>query len=114
MLFVSREALGLFDKSELLAIGAHELGHEYVWAEYAEAQREGNARRLQELELQCDGFAVITMAALRADPERLVSAATKLARYNERKFGEPLDERYVPLDERIRFIRWIAKLTGGR
>lgn len=114
VLFVSREALLLFDKSELLAIAAHELGHEYVWDEYEEAQREGNARRLQELELRCDGLAVMTMAALRVDPERLVSAATKLARHNERTFGEPIDERYVPLDQRIRFIRCIAKLTGGR
>jgi len=114
VLFVSREALRLFEKSELLAIGAHELGHEYVWNDYEEAQREGNARRLQELELRCDGFAVITMAALRVDPERLVSAATKLARHNERKFGEPIDARYVPLDQRIRFIRCIAKLTGSR
>jgi hypothetical protein len=114
VLFVSREALRLFDKSELLAIGAHELSHEYVWDDYEQAQREGNVRRLQELELRCDGFAVITMTALRMDPERLVSAATKLARHNERKFGKPIDERYVPLDQRIRFIRCIAKLTVGR
>jgi Zn-dependent protease with chaperone function len=114
VLLITREALLLLDTNELLAIGAHELGHEYVWDDYEEAQREGNAKRLQELELRCDGFAVITMAALRVAPERLVSAATKLARHNERKFGEPIDERYVPLDQRIRFTRCIAKLTGAR
>ena len=85
-----------------------------MWNDYEEARREGNARRLQELELRCDGFAVITMAALRVDPERLVSAVTKLARYNERKFGKPIDARYVPLDQRIRFIRCIGKLAAAR
>jgi Zn-dependent protease with chaperone function len=114
VLLISRETLRLIDTNELLAIGAHELGHDYLWDDYAEAEREGNTRRLQELELRCDGFAVITMASLRVHPERLVSAAIKLARYNERMFGKPIDPRYVPLDQRIRFIRSVAKLTGAR
>ena len=117
VLLISREALRLLDAKELLAIGAHELGHDYVWDDYEEARQAGNTRRLQELELRCDGFAVITMVGLRVDPEQLVSAATKLARYNERMFGKLIDPRYVPLDQRIRFIRSIAKLAragGGR
>ena len=117
VLLISREAFRLFDTNELLAIGAHELGHDYLWDDYEEARRDSNTRRLQELELRCDGFAVITMVGLRVDPEQLVSAATKLARYNERMFGKLIDPRYVPLDQRIRFIRSIAKLAragGGR
>jgi hypothetical protein len=113
VLFVSREALRLFDKSELLAIGAHELGHEFVWGDYEEALRVDNTPRLRELELRCDGFAVVTMARLRIDPERLVSAVTKLARYNQGRFGKPIDPRYVPLDERVGFIRRVAKLIEG-
>jgi Zn-dependent peptidase ImmA (M78 family) len=74
-------------------IGAHELGHDYVWHDYQEARQAGNTRRLQELELRCDGFAVITMAGLRVDPEQLASAAIELARYNERMFGKPIDPR---------------------
>jgi hypothetical protein len=114
VLLISRETLRLLDTDELLTIGGHELGHDYLWHEYADAQRENNTRRLQELELRCDGFALITMASLRVDPERLVSAATKLARYNERMFGKLIDPRYVPLDERILFIRSVAKLIGAR
>ena len=118
VILISREALCLLDTEELLAIGAHELGHDYTWDEYEEARRASNTRRLQELELRCDGFAVITMVALGLDPEQLVSAATKLARYNERRFEKLLDPRYVALDQRIRFIRSIARLlatasTGG-
>ena len=114
VLLISREALRLFDAMELLAIGAHELGHDYVWDDYEEARQAGNTRRLQELELRCDGFAVITMAGLHVDPEQLGSAAIKLARYNDRMFGKPIDPRYVPLDQRIRFIRSMVKLTGAR
>jgi Zn-dependent protease with chaperone function len=114
VLLISREALRVIDTNELVAIAAHELGHDYLWHEYADAQRENNMRRLQELELRCDGFAVITMTSLRVGPERLVSAVTKLARYNEHMFGKLNDPRYVPLDQRIRFIRSVAKLTGAR
>ena len=114
VLLISREALRLLDTEELIAIGAHELGHDYLWDEYEDARRQGNARRLQELELRCDGFAVISMAGLRVNPEQLVSAATKLTRYNERKFGTAIDPRYVPLDQRVRFIRSIATLAGTR
>jgi hypothetical protein len=114
VLLISREALRLFDAKELLAIGAHELGHDYVWDDYEQARQAGNTRRLQELELRCDGFAVITMAGLRVDPEQLVAAAIKLTRFNTRRFGKPIDPRYVPLDQRIRFIRSIATLTAAR
>jgi hypothetical protein len=114
VLLISREALRLLDAKELLAIGAHELGHDYVWDNYEEARQAGNTRRLQELELLCDGFAVITMAGLRVDPEQLVAAAIKLTRFNTRRFGKLIDPRYVPLDQRIWFIRSIATLTAAR
>ena len=39
VLLISREALRLLDAKELLAIGAHELGHDYVWDDYAEARQ---------------------------------------------------------------------------
>ena len=41
---------------------AHELGHDYVWDEYEKARREHDNPRLQELELRCDGIAIIAMA----------------------------------------------------
>ena len=111
VLLISREALGLFNTDELRAIMAHELSHDYVWDEYAEAREEGDNRRLQELELRCDGLAVITMSRLGVGPEHLVSAATKLFRHNKR-LGPPNEARYVPLDQRVRFIRALARQTG--
>jgi hypothetical protein len=113
VLLISREALGLFNTDELKAIMAHELGHDYVWDDYSEARERGDDRRLQELELRCDGFAVITMNRIGVDSEHLVSAATKLARHNER-LGPVNEARYVPLDQRVRFIRALARLTAVR
>jgi hypothetical protein len=112
VLLISREALELLDRDELMAVVAHELGHDYVSDEYEEAQKRGDHRRLQELELRCDGIAVITMDWLRVDIARLVSAATTLRRHNQRVFGKTDDRRYVPLDQRVRFIRAVASLIA--
>ncbi len=112
VLLISREALDLFETDELSAIMAHEVGHDYVWDEYEEARKQRDNCRLQELELRCDGIAVIAMDRLGVDSERLVSAATKLARHNLR-LGTPSAARYVPLDQRVRFIRVVARLTAS-
>jgi hypothetical protein len=112
VLLITREALKLLDRDELMAVAAHELGHDYFSDEYEEAQERGEHRRLQELELRCDGIAVITMERLRVDIARLVSAATRLRRHNQRVFGKTDDGRYVPLDQRVQFIRAMARLTA--
>jgi hypothetical protein len=112
VLLISREALGLFNTDELRAIMAHELGHDYVWDDYSEARERGDDRRLQELELRCDGVAVITMNRIGLDSEHLVSAATKLAHHE--RLGPTNEARYVPLDQRIRFIRTLTRLTAVR
>jgi Peptidase family M48 len=112
VLLITREALELLDSDELMAVAAHELGHDYVWDEFEEAQKRGDNRRLQELELRCDGIAVITMDRLRVDIARLVSAATTLRRHNQRVFGKTHDGRYVPLDQRVQFIRAMARLIA--
>jgi hypothetical protein len=112
VLLISREALGLFNTDEILAITAHELGHDYVWDEYENARRERDNHRLQELELRCDGIAIIAMKRLSVPPERLISAVTKQIRHNER-IGTLNYARYVPLDQRVRFILAVARLTAG-
>lgn len=115
VLLITREALGLSTPEELLAIMAHEVGHDYLWDEYDAARRQGDPRRLQEVELLCDGIAVITLERLGLDPEHLVLAAMKLLRHNERvPGGRAIDAAYVPLNERVRFIRAVARLIKRR
>ena len=67
-----------------MAIVGHELGHDYVWDEFEQAPQQADNHRLQEIELRCDGIAVIAMARLGVDPDRLISALRKLVRHNER------------------------------
>jgi hypothetical protein len=112
VLLISREALDLFNTDEIVAIMAHELGHDYVWDEYETARRAGDNGRRQELELRCDGIAIITMARLRLDPEHLISAAKKVIQHNER-LGTLNYAWHVPLEQRLRFIRAVARLTAG-
>ena len=115
VLLISREALGLLNTDELVAIFGHELGHDYVWDEFERAQQQADNRRLQELELRCDGIAVLAMTRLGVDPDRLISALTKLARHNERlsTAPHPNEARYAPLEQRARFVRAMATLTAG-
>ena len=84
VLLISRETLGLLNTDELVAIFGHELGHDYFWDEFEQALQQADTPRLQELELRCDGIAVIAMARLGVDPDRLISALRKLVRHNER------------------------------
>jgi hypothetical protein len=66
------------------------------------------------MELMCDGFAVMALRLLGVDPDRLVSAVTKLTRYNERVHATATAGAYVALDERRRFIMAVAELIEAK
>jgi len=111
VLLVSRGALALLSPEELQAVAAHELAHEYSWEDYQAAIKENAWERRQELELTCDGFAVMTLRALGDDPTRLSSAVTKLTRYNERVGATATAAAYVSLEDRRWFIATVAGLV---
>jgi hypothetical protein len=105
VVLVTREALSLITVGEFQAIIAHELAHELFWDDYGAALERDQYERLQELELRCDGVAVMILRALGADPAHLTRAAVKLTRHNERRGGAFNTARQVPLDVRLTFIR---------
>jgi len=64
VLLVSRPALTLLSTTELRAVAAHEIGHDFFWDEYLHLREHPDPRRRRRLELRCDGVAVVTLAAL--------------------------------------------------
>jgi hypothetical protein len=110
VLLISRDALDLVRPQELQALVAHELGHEYFWDEYSRAMADHDDRRMQELELRCDGIAVLTLRQLALDPEDLVRAVTSLTRYNERLGAVASADSYASLGDRVKFIRAVQRL----
>jgi hypothetical protein len=110
VLLVSQNALDLLSAEELDAVAGHEIGHEYFWTEYGEANRRGEHSRLRELELRCDGIAILTLAGLGRDPSALASGLTKLLRFNERISATADANKYVPHVERLRFLKAMIQL----
>jgi hypothetical protein len=67
-------------------------------------------RKLQELELRCDGIAVLTLRRLGLDPEHPVSAVQKMTRLNQHRGMVASANDYVSRKERVAFIRAVAAL----
>jgi hypothetical protein len=118
VVLVSVQALAILDEDDVIALVAHELGHDAHAAEYREAIARRDDRRMKELELDADGFGVLALIRAGIDPERLVAAIRKVMRYNDRRLeggvghgpegAGATDGRYVPVGERIAFIRAVA------
>ena len=112
---ISRAALALLSTDELQALGAHEVGHDYVWDDYARAIRLADGTRVKELELLCDGIAIVTLNRLGMDSSRLITGIEKISRFNQKRLGTALNERNYPtIAERRAFARAIrAWFTRG-
>ncbi len=111
VLLISEQTIRLLSVHELQALTAHELGHEYVWGAYESALERRDSRSMRELELWCDGVAVLTLLDLGIEPRSLVSGISKINRYNSR-FGVPQNAGDYPPDRlRSRFLRNLLVFT---
>jgi hypothetical protein len=110
VILVSANVLPLLNKEEFAALVAHEIGHEYVWADYRGAERRHDHARIRELELRCDGIAVLTLRRLGLDAGRLIRAVERLTSYNRELRLDDNANDYVPLRERRAFIRAVEQL----
>lgn len=110
VILVSPPALALVNQEEFAALVAHEIGHEYVWTSYQLAVRRGDYGAIRELELRCDGLAVLTLRRLGVNPERLVRAVEMLTWYNEQRHLAADRKEYVSRAKRRAFIRTVAAL----
>jgi len=106
---ISDAALDLLGADELKASLVHEIGHEYVWAEYLEAMKRNDDRRLKELELICDGVAILTLRRVGLGPAPMLTAAERITNFNLLSTGPSANaHRYPSADERRRFARAIV------
>lgn len=110
---ITEPALKLLSVEELQAVVAHELGHEYYWNQFEQARENKNYADMQELELRCDGIAVITLQHVGINPANLISAITRLNKHNLRP-GSPTSPNYVDLNERVTFIQRMIELVSGK
>src|SRR5262249_229738 len=110
VLLISEPALNLLSVEQLQAVVAHELGHEYFWGELMEARQRKEREAMREIELRCDGAAVIALLHLGLAPEKLISAIVRMRMFNARIAAT--DPLYHPTnDERARFIRAMSELA---
>lgn len=108
---ISEEALNLFSAKELQAVVAHEMGHEYFWSEWQTARLNKKYEKMQEIELRCDGMAIIALSQLGLNPQTFIKAITKLAR----AYGPRINmEYYTPFEERVKFCQTIMKMVNER
>jgi hypothetical protein len=111
---ISENALALTDGEELQALMAHELGHEYIWAEYQRASERRDHNRLKQLELMCDAIAIVILDGLGLDPSRLMTSVERITRYNREFRGPLVDERgYPTLSERWASARAVTAWIAG-
>jgi hypothetical protein len=113
VLVITEAALTLLSAEELQAVVAHELGHEYFWGELMEARRQKAHATIREIELRCDGIALIALRRLGMEPARLLTATSRLRLYNTRVVST--DPFYHPTkDERQRFNQAMDELVRTR
>lgn len=110
VILVSANILPLLSREQFAALAAHEIGHEYVWADYRGAAKQHDHARIRELELRCDGIAVLTLRRLGLGAAPLISAVERLTSYNrELRLDDNADD-YVSLRERRAFIHAVEQL----
>lgn len=101
-LIITQKALDLLSQEEMQAVVAHELAHEWYWDEYRLARESKQDDKVQEIELRCDGIAILTLVRLRLDPAQIISALRKMAHYDKDARGA---NYYTAPDERLAFAR---------
>ena len=109
VLLISLSALTILNAHELQALVAHEIGHEYVWHQYADARATSDTNQIQELELACDAISVRTLARLGLPAQALRTAIEKVYSFNRAHLGVALDEKnYPPLRRRREIIKQMS------
>ena len=113
VLLISENMLRQLSIEELQAVVAHELGHEYFWGELMEARQQKQHAMMREIELRCDGIAVIALKRLGIEAAHLISALTQMRAFNARVVSTDM-RPYPESKERFEFIRAMGEMVKAR
>ncbi len=109
VILISKPALEILETDQLRALVAHEAAHEYVWKSWEDATKRDDWKQLQQLELVCDGIAVVILHQLGLEVSSLIGGIERITQWNLLRFGRPLNERKHPTPaERREFARDVA------
>jgi len=111
VILISRPALRLVSGAELQALVAHEIGHEYFWDDFERTHERRDKLGRQELELKCDGIAVLTLIGVGGNPARLVAGLRKMLRFNQAMGAVANADEYPGLQDRQRLVTAIRALA---
>jgi hypothetical protein len=114
ILVISRRALRLLSASQLQAVVAHEIAHDFFWGEFQLTLKNGDLPLRHQLELQCDGIAVLTLIALNMDPWHLNAGVMQLVRYNEGLGATADAAEYPPPTDRRLLVSILVGSWGDR
>jgi hypothetical protein len=114
VILISEPALRILDANELRAVVAHEAAHEYVWEEWQRATHSDDWKKRRQIELVCDGIAVVILQQLGLNSSPMITGFEKMIQLNLLSLGTPLDaRRYPTLDERRKFAGEVAAWIAG-
>jgi hypothetical protein len=108
VILISEPALAALDAEQLQAVVAHEAAHEYVWEEWHSATRRGDWNRLRQLELICDGIAIVILHQIGLDSSALMTGFENLIGFNLERLGPLKAGKYPTLGQRREFAREVA------
>jgi predicted Zn-dependent protease len=115
VVLVTGTALRLLTFSQLQALVAHEIGHDYVWEEYDEAGKRNDWTRLRELELFCDTVAISTLIRIGISPSALIDAL-RIMEASDRRNGIIWDKTrnsHPSTSDRAWFAAEVSKRLGA-
>jgi Peptidase family M48 len=111
VIIITTSMMDIAGDAEIRGIIAHELAHEYIWDELAQARRGKDGKLMREYELFCDAVAAFTLKEIGDDPAsygrillRMALAGIKLGIAMRQK-----SDTHPSLDTRIKLNKFLCR-----
>lgn len=101
----------IFSDAEIRGIIAHELAHEYIWAEHKKAQLAKDGKLMRECELFCDAVAAFTLKEIGENPASYTRVLARMALIGAAagEAGGQESDTHPSLDARINLNKFLCQ-----